>query len=161
VERIEIRSRALEGNLLGDPSCRQVALYLPEDYDSSDADYPLFVGLAGFTGSGLKHLGWRAFGESLPQRLDRLVASGALGPVILALPDTFTSLGGNQYVDSLALGNWERFILDEMLPAIEERFRVRRGPEGRAVFGKSSGGYGAIIQALKHGSRWGAAACHS
>ena len=38
---------------------------------------------------------------------------------------------------------------------------VRRGAAHRAVFGKSSGGYGALIQALKHGDRWGGVACHS
>ena len=31
----------------------------------------------------------------------------------------------------------------------------------RAVFGKSSGGYGALVQALRHGDRWTAVACHS
>jgi len=89
------------------------------------------------------------------------VAAGAMGPVVLALPDAFTSLGGNQYVNSAALGRWEDFLLDEMLPAIERRFRVRRDAGGRAVFGHSSGGYGALIQGLKHGDAWGAVACHA
>jgi S-formylglutathione hydrolase FrmB len=97
----------------------------------------------------------------LPQRIDRLVAEGHLGPVILALPDGFTSLGGNQYVNSAAMGNWEDYLLDEMLPRLEDRFRIRRGPSHRAVFGKSSGGYGAMIQGMKHGDRWGGVACHS
>jgi len=161
LELVKVESAALAGNLLGDPATRDIAVYLPAGYDDSDADYPLFVGLAGFTGSGLKQLGWQAFGESLPQRLDRLVATGAMGPVVLALPDCFTSLGGNQYIDSVALGNWEEFLLDEVLPALEARYRLRRGPRHRAVFGKSSGGYGALIHGLRHGERWGAVACHS
>ena len=59
------------------------------------------------------------------------------------------------------MGNWEDFLLDEMIPRIEADFRVRRGPVHRAVFGKSSGGYGSIVQGLRHGDRWGAVACHS
>lgn len=161
VERLTVRSQALETNLLGDPSIREVAIYLPEGYETSDADYPLFVGLAGFTSSGPKLLSWQSFGESLPQRLDRLVAQGAMGPVILALPDAFTSLGGNQYINSAVTGHWEDFLLDEMLPRIEDTFRVRRGARHRAVFGKSSGGYGALVQGLRHGQSWGAVACHS
>jgi hypothetical protein len=161
IETIEIDSKALAGNLLGDPTRRQVAVYLPVGYDGSDACYPLFVDLAGFTGSGLRHLGWQAFGENLPQRLDRLIAAGAMGPVVVLFPDCFTSLGGNQYVNSAAMGNWEDYLLDEMIPAVEARFRVRRAPRSRAVFGKSSGGYGSLIQALRHGDRWGAIACHS
>lgn len=161
IERLTVRSHALENNLLGDPAIREVSVYLPEGYDASDADYPLLVGLAGFTSSGPKLLSWQSFGESLPQRLDRLVARGEMGPVVLALPDGFTSLGGNQYVDSPVTGNWEAFLLDEMLPRIEDTFRVRRGARNRAVFGKSSGGYGALVQGLRHGRRWGAVACHS
>lgn len=161
IDTIQIDSEALAGNLLGDPSSRQVAVYLPPGHEEDRADYPLLVDLAGFAGSGLKRLSWSAFGESVPQRLDRLIGSGAMGPVIVAFPDCFTSLGGNQYVNSRAMGNWEDFLLDEMLPALESRFPVRPGAAHRAVYGKSSGGYGALIQGLRHGPRWGAVACHS
>jgi len=158
---IKIRSQALAGNLLGDPTERSVAVYLPPGYEDGDDDYPLLVDVVGFTGSGLSHLSWRAYNESVPQRLDRLVREGKMGPVIAAFPDCFTSLGGNQYVNSAAMGNWEDFLIDEMIPALEERFRVRRGREHRAIFGKSSGGYGAIVHGLRRADAWGAVACHS
>jgi len=159
---ITLDSKALTGNMLGDPAERKVAVYLPEGYDQGGAEeYPLFVHLAGFTGSGLGQVGWRAFGESIPQRLDRLVESGEMGPVVAAFPDCFTSLGGNQYINSIAMGMWEDFLIDEMIPRLEEGFRIRRGREGRALFGKSSGGYGAIVHGLKHAESWNAVACHS
>ncbi len=158
---IEIRSSALEGNLLGDPAQRVVAVYLPPGYDDGDRRYPLFVDLVGFTGSGLSHVGWKAFGESVPQRLDRLVAEGRMGPVVAAFPDCFTSLGGNQYIDSAATGRWETFLIEEMLPRLEQEFRLLSGREYRAVFGKSSGGYGAIVHGLRRADAWGAVACHS
>jgi S-formylglutathione hydrolase FrmB len=158
---IEIRSAALEGNLLGDPVERVVAVYLPSGYDAGDGRYPLFVDLVGFTGSGLAHVAWKAFGESVPQRLDRLVAEGRMGPVVAAFPDCFTSLGGNQYIDSAAVGRWEAFLIDEMLPRLEQEFRLLPGREHRAVLGKSSGGYGAIVHGLRRADAWGAVACHS
>ncbi|MBK9385836.1 MAG: enterochelin esterase [Planctomycetes bacterium] len=161
VEHFELESRHLASNLLGDPARRSIAVYLPPGYDASTQRYPLCVGLAAFTGSGLKYLAWSAFGETLPQRLERLVAEGRMGPVVLALPDAFTSLGGNQYVDSPAMGHWERWLLEDALPAIEARYRVHREPARRVIFGKSSGGYGALWHALRHGSQWGAAICHS
>jgi S-formylglutathione hydrolase FrmB len=161
IESVSIESGALAGNLLGDPARRTVAVYLPPDYDASSVAYPLFVVLASFTGSGLGLVGWRAFGESLPQRVDRLVAAGAMGPVVLALPDAFTSLGGNQYIDSVAVGGWATFLVGEMLPALERRFRLRRGPAGRALLGRSSGGYGALVHGMRHADTWGAVACHS
>jgi S-formylglutathione hydrolase FrmB len=158
---LQIDSEALRGNLLGDPSTRTVAVYLPEGYDDSDADYPLVVDLAGFTGSGLRRLAWTAFGESVPQRLDRLVAEGSMGPVIAAFPDAFTSLGGNQYIDSLAMGGWSTFLVHELVPRLEAELRLRRGRAHRAVLGKSSGGYGALLQGLRHADTWAAVACHS
>ncbi|RPJ42136.1 MAG: enterochelin esterase, partial [Candidatus Latescibacterota bacterium] len=161
IVRFRIDSKALRGNLLGDPSDRVVAAYLPEGYASSKKDYPLFVDLVGFTGSGLRHLAWTPFGESVPQRIDRLVAAGAMGPVIALFPDCFTSLGGNQYINSAAMGRWEDFLIDEMIPAAESRFRARKGREHRALFGKSSGGYGAIVHGLRRADAWGAVACHS
>jgi S-formylglutathione hydrolase FrmB len=159
IEHPVIESAALAENLLGDPGRRAVAVYLPPGYDDTDERYPLFVDLAGFTGSGLKRLAWQAFGESVPQRVDRLVASGAMGPVVMAFPDGFTSLGGNQYVDSPATGRWETFVAGELIDALERRYRI--APGRRAVLGKSSGGYGALVQALRHGERWAAAAAHS
>jgi enterochelin esterase-like enzyme len=161
VETIRVDSGLLAHNLLGDPAIRTVDVYLPEGYDDGGDDYPLLVDLVGFTGSGPAHTGWRAFGESVPQRLDRLVAEGRMGPVIAAFPDCFTSLGGNQYVDSIATGPWATWLTEAMLPELERRFRVRPGPRHRGVFGKSSGGYGALFHGMRLGAHWGAIASHS
>ncbi len=157
-----IRSEHLRDNLLGDPAERVVVVYLPEGYDSSSERYPLFVDLVGYTGSGFVHaMGWKPFWENVPQRLDRLRAAGQMGPVVCAFPDAFTSLGGNQYIDSVAMGRWARFLTEEMLPALQARYRLLPGRRHRALFGKSSGGYGALIHGMCHAEHWGAVACHS
>ena len=161
IEDLTIESSAISNNLLGDPATRNVAIYLPPGYDESNEEYPLFVDIVGFTGSGYAHVGWKIYGESVPQRIDRLVAEGKMGPVIVALPDCFTSLGGNQYVNSAAMGKWADFLTTEMIPAIEARYRVKKGNGARAVFGKSSGGYGSIAHGMLYAEDWGAIACHS
>ena len=161
ITEIVVESKALDGNLLGDPAARRVLVHLPEGYDDSDADYPLLVSLAAFTGSGPKRLNWQAFGESEPQRIERLRAEGRMGPVVVAFPDSFTSMGGNQFVDTPVLGRWEVFLTAEMLPRLEDAFRLRRGRVHRAVYGKSSGGYGALVQGMRHAEYWNAVACHS
>jgi S-formylglutathione hydrolase FrmB len=158
VSRITIDSKALKGNLLGDLTTRVVDVYVPAGL--SGEGLPLLVDLAGFTGSGLSHTNWAPFRENLPERLDRLIGEGRLQPVVVAFPDCFTRLGGNQYVNSAAVGPWEDFLIAEMLPAVEERFSCGGGGR-RGVFGKSSGGYGAITHALRHADVWAAAACHS
>ena len=159
IERLEIESEALQGNLQGDPNRRELHVYLPPGR-ADGAGLPLLVDLVGFTGSGMSHTNWRNFGENLPERLDRLIGEGAMGPVIVAFPDCFSRLGGNQYINSAALGRYEDYLLQEVVPLVERRFFCG-GAGRRGVFGKSSGGYGAIVHAMRHGGFWSAAACHS
>ena len=59
------------------------------------------------------------------------------------------------------MGDWADFLTREMLIAIENNYRVRKGSEHRGIFGKSSGGYGAIIHGMLYSQTWGAIACHS
>jgi S-formylglutathione hydrolase FrmB len=157
IHRAIVDSTALRGNMLGDPSSRVVDVYVPAQ---GARDLPLLVDLVGFTGSGLSHTNWVGFRENVPERLDRLIGEGKMPPVVVAFPDCFTRLGGNQYINSAAMGAWEAYLLDEMVPAVERRFACG-GAGRRGVFGKSSGGYGAIVHALRHGDFWAAAACHS
>jgi enterochelin esterase family protein len=159
VETIE--SRALRGNVLGDPHVRHVPVYLPPGYETTRRRYPVLVALTGFTGAGRMLLNASPWGEPLSDRLDRLQGLGKMGPVIVAMPDCFTRYGGSQYVNSSATGRYEDHLIDEVVPAIEARFRTLAAPEHRGVFGKSSGGYGAIVLALRHPDVFGAVACHS
>jgi len=135
LESLEIESAAVANNILGDPTRRTVMVYLPEDYDSGNEHYPLLVDIVGYTGSGLGHLNWKAFGENVPQQVDRLVTEGKMGPAIIAFPDCFTALGGNQYVNSSVLGNWADFLTLEMVPELESRYRLSGGREHRGLFG--------------------------
>jgi enterochelin esterase-like enzyme len=158
LDSVTIDSKALRGNLLGDPHERRVDLYIPHGHDGRGL--PLLVDLVGFTAGGPAHTNWKNFGENVPERADRLIAEGKLPPVVIAFPDCFTRLGGNQYINSAAMGRWEDFLIDEMLPAVEARLGCG-GPGRRGVFGKSSGGYGSIIHAMRRADTWSAAACHS
>jgi enterochelin esterase-like enzyme len=158
VRRMRIDGPSLAGNMLGDPTRRDVAVWVPHGHDG--AGLPLLVALAGFLGSGVGLAGWRGFGENLPERLDRLVHEGALPPCAVAMPDGFTRLGGNQYVDSPVTGAWTRFLADDLVPALETALGCG-GPGRRGLFGKSSGGYGALANAMLRPDVWSAAACHS
>lgn len=155
---LTIDSEVLKSNRLGDPTVRDVPVYVPHGHDGTGL--PLLVDLAGFTSGGPAHANWKNFGENVPERLDRLIAEGTMPPAAVAMPDCFTRLGGNQYINSDAIGRWEDFLIDEMLPAIENRFDC--GGDGRrGLFGKSSGAYGAIVHAMRRPDIWSAAACLS
>jgi enterochelin esterase-like enzyme len=158
IHRLQLQSDVLAGNLLEDPSLREIAVYTPHGHDGREL--PLLVDLVGFTAGGPAHVNWKNFGENLPERLDRLIATGVMTPCVVAFPDCFTKLGGNQYINSSAMGRWDDFLLKEAVPFIELTFGCG-GTGRRGVFGKSSGGYGAMVHALLHPDFWSAAAVHS
>ncbi len=117
--------------------------------------------LVGFTGSGLAHANWRAFNENVPERAARLVREGKMGPAIIVFPDCFSALGGNQYVNSSAIGNYADYLTREIIPFVDREFRTLASRAHRGCFGKSSGGYGAIMHGMKYAKHWGAIADHS
>jgi len=158
VHRLTVESQVLKGNLLGDPPDRVVDVYVPAGMKGEGL--PLLVDLVGFTAGGPAHSNWKNFGENLPERLDRLIGEGAMPPCVVALPDCFTKLGGNQYINSAAMGRWDDFLLEEAVPFVEARFGCG-GKGRRGCFGKSSGGYGAMVQAMLHPDFWAASASHS
>ncbi|MEM7055132.1 MAG: alpha/beta hydrolase-fold protein, partial [Pseudomonadota bacterium] len=161
VEIFKHVSKILADNALGDPCVRPVSVYLPPAYDESSRHYPVLWLLAAYTSSGPASLAWRNHSENLPQRLDRLIATEAMPPVICVLPDSYTALGGNQFVDSPAIGQYASHLLDELIPAIDQRYRTVAESAGRAAFGKSSGGFGALHLASHYPGAFAAIASHA
>ena len=159
VHRLTVTSEVLKGNLLGDPVARDLHVYTPAGYDRHSG-LPLLVDVVGFTGSGMSHTNWRPFTENAPERLDRLIGEGKMGPVVVAFPDCYSRLGGNQYINSAAIGRYEDYLVDEIVPFVEQRFGCG-GAGRRGIFGKSSGGYGAIMHGMRRSDAWAAIACHS
>src|SRR6185295_15021139 len=97
----------------------------------------------------------------LGDRLDRLVERGAMGEVIVVAPDGFTRWGGSQYLDSPVHGHYETHICRDLVPEIDRRFRTLGTREGRAIGGKSSGGFGALVLAMRHPELFAAVASHA
>lgn len=155
-----VTSKVLEGNPPGDPHVRDLHVYTPPGYEKGDQRYPVIWCLAGFTGRGRTLLNDGAWTPALNERMDLLIASGKCKPAILALPDCFTHLGGSQYVNSPGLGAYEDYVVEELVPYVDSRYRTL-GFGHRGVMGKSSGGYGAIVLGMKQPDIFSAVACHS
>jgi len=82
-------------------------------------------------------------------------------PCIVALPDAITALGGSQYLNSRGTGRYADYFADEVVPRVDRSFRTLAEPAHRAVMGKSSGGYGALVHAMRRPDLFGAVASHS
>jgi len=159
---LEHSSSILRDNPLGDPHVRKLAVWLPPQYDAgSRRRFPVLYDFVGFTGSGLAHVAWKPFGDNVPERAARLIHAGRMGPAIFVFPDCFTALGGNQYVNSSAIGRYADYLTREIVPLVDREFRTLARREHRGCFGKSSGGYGAILHGMKYPKYWGAIASHS
>ncbi|MEP7181808.1 MAG: alpha/beta hydrolase-fold protein [Betaproteobacteria bacterium] len=163
---LEHTSRVLRDNPLGDPHLRKVGVWLPPQYDAAAGAgrgrrFPVLYDFVGFTGSGLAHTNWKPFSDNVPERAARLIHERKMGPAILVFPDCFTSLGGNQYVNSSAIGSYADYLTKEIVPFVDREFRTLASREHRGCFGKSSGGYGAIVHGMRYAQHWGAIADHS
>lgn len=161
VLQLEHQSACLLGNPWNDPCDRLLSVYLPATYNEQSEPYIALWDLAAFTNSGLGHIGWRNHGENLPERLDRLIGQGLMPPVVVVMPDCYTSLGGNQYVNSLSVGCYADYLVDELVPYVSSKLNVIDHAFGRGIFGKSSGGYGALYHAMHYPKTWGAMASHA
>src|SRR5260221_5656464 len=159
---LEHSSKILKDNPWRDPHVRKLGVWLPPQYDHSGSKrFPVLYDMVGFTGSGLAHLNWKPFGDNVPERMARLIDEKRMGPAIVVFPDCFTRLGGNQYVNSAAIGSYADYLIPEIIPFVDREFRTLASREHRGCFGKSSGGYGAIIHGMKYARHWGAIADHS
>lgn len=144
-------SEILKQNPLNDPSLRKIAIYLPPGYEASaETRYPVIYLLSGYMGFGTMFLSPQAWGYAIDERCDKLIAGQHMAPCLLVMPDCFTKYGGSQYLNSTACGDYEDYLIKEIIPYIDRRYRTIREPRGRAVMGKSSGGYGALTLSMKH-----------
>lgn len=148
-------SEVLRNNPLGDKHVRDLYVYLPHGYENGTENYPVVYCLTGFTGRGKMFLNDNAFAPNLAERLDKLIGGGTIRPMIAVLPDCFTYYGGSQYINSTATGNYEDYLTEEIVSFVDAQFRTIKDKNSRAVMGKSSGGYGALVMAMRHADKFG------
>jgi len=162
IEHLTINSAALRGNPLGDPTERAITVYLPPGHDDLPLrGYPAIYLLASHGSTGPSLMNWRPWDVTIYEQIDALIESGAMPPAIVVMPDMWTRFGGSQYINSAGIGRYEDFLIDEVIPLVDRSFRTLPDRDHRGLVGRSSGGYGAITQALRHPETFGAFACHS
>lgn len=144
------------------PADRPLRVYVPKAASlDTQARFPVLYCLAPWTSAGRSQFSWQPFKEGLQERLDRLIEAEQIPPVVVVCPDLFTYFGGSQYINSEFLGPHGDFLVNELIPYVESSFPVRPGSEWRGVFGRSSGGYGALRLAIDYPGQFAAIASHS
>jgi len=157
-----ITSELLRGNPLGDPADRPLWVYVPPGYDDDPARrYPSVYMIQGYTG----HLTmWRnrsPFRQPFPETADAMFARGDAPPAIVVYVDAWTAYGGSQFVDSPGTGRYHSYLCEEVVPWVDARYRTRADAAHRAIAGKSSGGFGAMITPMLRPDLFSALATHA
>ena len=161
IDELVIDSPALRGNPLGDPHERPLWVYLPPGYDDDPrARFPTVYVIQGYTG----HLAmWRnrsPFRRPFPETADAVFAAGA-PPCIVVFVDAWTAYGGSQFVDSPGTGRYHTYLCQDVVPFVDARYRTIPERQSRAISGKSSGGFGAMITPMLRPDLFGALATHA
>ena len=73
---------------------------------------------------------------------DRAIADGVIRKFILVVVDMNTPLGSSWYVNSPTTGNWEDFMVQELVPYIDANFKTIPNRDSRGIAGIFIGGGG-------------------
>jgi S-formylglutathione hydrolase FrmB len=161
IDEAWIDSDVLRGNPLGDPSRRPVWVYLPPGYDDGQERYPSIYLIQGLTGQLDMWRNRSPFRPNVVELVDETFSDPSTPPCVVVMVDCWTSLGGSQFVDSPATGSYHTYLCDEVVAWVDARYRTMPSSDRRAITGKSSGGYGAMITPMLRPDVFGALATHA
>lgn len=124
---------------------RKFAIYLPPDYETSERSYPVLYLLHG---GGDDQTGWVQFGEVL-RIADQAILDGSATSMIIVMPDANTGQRG-YFNDMKNEWRYEDFFFEELMPYVEQTYRIKKEKRYRAISGLSMGGGGTFMYALHH-----------
>ncbi|WP_354699346.1 hypothetical protein DSM112329_05060 [Paraconexibacter sp. AEG42_29] len=132
---------------------------LPTGYDDPAAAARRFPVLYLFHGTSGRAADWTTMGDA------EAITAGL--PLIVVMPDAgFDGDGGGYFADAFNGGaggppRWESFHIDGVLPWADATLRTIAERRGRAVYGLSQGGFGAMLHAARHPDLFAAAGSFS
>jgi S-formylglutathione hydrolase FrmB len=160
LDRLTVQSEVLADNPLGDPALRPLYVYHPPGVTPAQPVPAVYV-IQGYTGQLDAWLSRSAFEPTFPERLDAMFASGGCPPVFVVMVDAWTSIGGSQFLNSAATGRYLDYLCDEVVPFVDRHYPTLPDADHRAITGKSSGGYGAMVVPMLRPGVFGALNSHS
>ncbi|MEZ4658957.1 MAG: alpha/beta hydrolase-fold protein [Caldilineaceae bacterium] len=127
---------------------RRMVIYTPPGYDNEDWQYPVLYLLHG--GGGDEEV-WLSRGR-VNYILDNLIAAGAAQPMIVVMPNGYPNHAGGPLhrprsaeqtpgISPMISGRFEASLINDIVPYVEQHYRVKADPNHRAISGFSMGGY--------------------
>jgi hypothetical protein len=157
-----IDSELLRDNPLGDPAERPLWVYVPPGYDADPGRrYPSVYVIQGYTGHVAMWRNRSPYRQTFPETADAVFGSGQAPGTIVVYVDAWTGYGGSQFVDSPGTGRYHSYLCNEVVPWVDAHYRTLDAAAHRAIMGKSSGGFGAMITPMLRPDLFGALATHA
>lgn len=149
-----IPSESIKNNIWGDTLNPKAIVYLPPSYYNSDKDFPVIYYLTGsFTEvDGMINGAFQSL--IMNESLDSLILSNVIKEMIVVVATTKVNLFDTGirmptlYVNSPINGNWEDFIIEDLIPYIDNKYRTVNDRLYRGLTGHSMGGFGTTRLAL-------------
>ena len=152
-----VAAPSLRGNLIGDPSRKEVTVYLPPGYRTEpNRRYPVIYLLHGFAADHRQFMSGQYQGLNVRVSMDSLIARGVAQKMIVVMPNANTFFGGSFYTNSPVTGNWENFIVRDLVAHVDRKYRTVRNRGGRGIAGHSMGGFGALRIAMRNPATYSA-----
>ena len=148
--QLKIHAPSLKGNLLGDPTEQPVYVYLPRGYEGSTKRYPTLYLLHGFTSNSSVWINGQYQGMALQTLMDDFIKSGKVREMIVVSANGANAYKGSFYTNSTVTGNWEDFIVRDLVNYVDSNYRTMPRAESRGIAGHSMGGYGSVMIGMKH-----------
>jgi len=162
VDEQVISSELLKDNPLGDPHQRPLWVYLPPGYDDEfGRRYPSVYVIQGYGNNVAMWANRSPYRQPFPETADAVFTRAEAPPAIVVYVDAWTAYGGSQFVDSPGTGRYHSYLCDEVVPWVDAHYRTHAEPAHRAIMGKSSGGFGAMITPMLRPDLFGALATHA
>lgn len=142
---------SLRANLVGDPDRRAATVYLPPTYGTHPRRrYPVVYLLHGFAADHRAFMRGAYQNLNIRLSMDSLIRGGTIREMIVVTPNARNAYDGSFYSNSPVTGNWEDFIVRDLVSHIDRRYRTVRNAKGRGIAGHSMGGYGALRIGMRH-----------
>ena len=139
VDTIQVFSASMNKNI-------KTCVIVPDNYKKSKKKFPVVYLLHGYSGN---YGTWvKSFKEVL-QQVDRY------GFIAIGVDGNYSSWYFDSPIDPTF--KYETYIIDELVPFIDKKYKTIASREGRAISGLSMGGHGSLYLSLKHQDVFGAA----
>lgn len=135
---------------------KMVDIYFPPGYaENPDLYYPVIYYLHGWTGDQ------NTIDEMLTY-LNFMINNGFIDPVIMVCADNSPDpFDGGWYVNSTLYGNYEEYMVTDLVTWVESSFRAMPGRNYRGLLGNSMGGYGSFRYGILHKDMFIGLAAHA